>query len=336
MRNAFTIEFIAIALTVFLITVLAEYKLIPLLRSYKAGQKILDIGPRWHKHKEGTPIMGGLGFILATLLVMAGYFILKAVFSDVTRYIPLALTLAFAVANGAIGFVDDYFKLIKKENEGLTPRQKILLQFVMAAAYVCVMSYTGFMHTVLAIPFTDLAIDLGWFYYPLAVILLVGVINGANFTDGVDGLASSVSLVIGIFFAIWAFAASNALLSSVGAILIGATLGFLIFNFHPAKVFMGDTGSLFLGALVIGGCFAAHNELVGLIVSAVFIVEMLSSLLQRLWFKLTRKLYGEGRRLFRMAPLHHHFEKGGWSEYRVVLVFSLVQMLFCVVAWFAL
>ena len=328
--------FIILTLLIFALTALIEYKLIPILKSYKVGQKILEIGPRWHKHKEGTPTMGGIGFILAALIVLAGYFIYVGFTRNAATYIPLALTIGFALANGAIGFVDDYCKLIKKQNEGLTEAQKILLQFAVAAAYVTVMAYTGHLSTAVALPFTDATLELKWFWYPLAVLLLVGVINGANFTDGVDGLASSVTLVIGIFYAILGFAKGNEQLLVIGAALIAMMLGFLLFNFHPAKVFMGDTGSLFIGAMVIGGAFQIGEVAVGLIVSGVFIIEMLSSLLQKLVFKATKRGGKPGKRLFKMAPLHHHFEQCGWNEYRIMIVFSAVEGLFCILAGLAI
>jgi phospho-N-acetylmuramoyl-pentapeptide-transferase len=275
--------------------------------------------------------MGGLGFIFATLVVAAALFIYLGIQGESAAYVPLALTLAFAVANGAIGFVDDYCKLIRKQNEGLTWKQKLFLQLVMAAAYICVMSYMGYFSTSFALPFTDRVLDLGWFAYPVAVLILGGVVNGGNITDGIDGLASSVTLVIGVFFAIWAFAVADAQLSMLGAVLIGASLGFLVYNFYPARVFMGDTGSLFFGALVIAGGFQTSEVIVGIMVAMVFILEMLSSFLQVIWFKLTH-----GKRLFKMAPIHHHFEKCGWSEKKVVLVFSLVEVAFCLLAWFSL
>lgn len=331
----FTLTFAIVAVSVFLLTVAVEYKLIPVLRSHKAGQKILDIGPRWHKYKEGTPTMGGIGFILASMLVMAVYFIVCAVRGVSADYIPLALTLAFAVGNGSIGFLDDYCKLVKKQNEGLSWMQKLFLQLVIAAAYVTVMSYTGHMDTLLQLPFTDRVWDMGFLWYPFAVIVLAGVVNGANITDGVDGLASSVTFVIGGFFSVLAFAMRDAQLSLIGAVLLGATLGFLIFNFHPAKVFMGDTGSLFLGALVIAAAFQIGEAIVGLIVAGVFIIEAFSSFLQTTVYKLTKK-NGVGKKLFRMAPLHHHFEQCGWKENRIVWVFSVAELLFCILAWFAL
>ncbi|MBQ1229417.1 MAG: phospho-N-acetylmuramoyl-pentapeptide-transferase [Clostridia bacterium] len=329
--RAFTIGFAAIAIAVFGLTVLAERILIPILRSKKAGQRILEIGPRWHKSKEGTPTMGGLGFILASLLVLSVFFIVQAVKGRSAEYIPLSLTIVYAVMNGAIGFVDDYYKLIKKQNEGLTWKQKLFLQLVAASAYVCVMSYTGNFETVIRIPFTAISLELSYAAYPVAVILLAGVVNGANITDGIDGLASSITFLIGGFFAVWGFYLLDMQLSVLAAVLVGLSLGFLVYNFHPAKVFMGDTGSLFIGGLVIAGGFQVGDVGVVLLISMVFILEMLSSLLQRLYFKLTH-----GKRLFKMAPVHHHFEKCGWTENKIVFVFSLTELLFCIFAWLAL
>ena len=327
----FSLEFFAVAVGVFLFTVLAEWRLIPVLRSHKAGQRILEIGPRWHKAKEGTPTMGGIGFILAALAVAAVFFIRRAVRGTVAAELPLAFTLAFAVANGAIGFVDDYCKLVKKQNEGLTWYQKLILQIAVAAAYVAVMTDMGFVDTSIDLPFSSRVLELGWFFYPASVIVLVGVVNGGNLTDGIDGLASSVTCVIGAWFAVLAFVWHDRSVGLIAAILLGATLGFLLYNFHPAKVFMGDTGSLFLGALVIGGAFMLRAHFVGLIFSGVFIFEMLSSFLQVLYFKITH-----GKRLFRMAPFHHHLEKCGWNEYAIVGFFTVCEVLLCVFAWLAL
>ncbi|MBO4308516.1 MAG: phospho-N-acetylmuramoyl-pentapeptide-transferase [Clostridia bacterium] len=327
----FSLEFLALSVGVFLLTVLAEWRLIPVLRSHKAGQRILEIGPRWHKAKEGTPTMGGIGFILAALIGASAFFILRAVRGTAMTEVPLALTLAFAVGNGAIGFVDDYCKLVKKQNEGLTWYQKLILQIAVAAAYVSVMSYMGFVDTSVDLPFSSKAWELGWFFYPVSILVLVGVVNGGNLTDGIDGLASSVTFVIGGLFALVAFAWRDPSVGLVSAILLGATLGFLVYNFHPAKVFMGDTGSLFLGALVIGGAFMLRAHFVGLIVCGVFIFEMLSSFLQVIYFKLTH-----GKRLFRMAPFHHHLEKCGWNEYAIVAFFTVCEILLCILGWFAL
>jgi phospho-N-acetylmuramoyl-pentapeptide-transferase len=247
------------------------------------------------------------------------------------RYIPLALTLAYAVACGGIGFIDDYCKLIKKQNEGLSAMQKLVLLLAFSSAYLCVMSYTGNLPTAIGIPFTGRLVELGWWYYLPALLILGGVVNGGNITDGIDGLASSITFVIGGFYSVWAFAARSEQLSMIGAILIGASLGFLVYNFHPARVFMGDTGSLFFGALTIGASFMMGNPLVGLVACAVFVLEMLSSLLQFAYFRITH-----GKRLFKMAPVHHHFEKCGWSEVKIVVIFTAVTVLFCVLAWFGL
>ena len=321
------ITFALVTLGVFALTAIAERILIPILRARKAGQKILEIGPRWHKSKEGTPIMGGIGFILPILLVAFFFFIHVGIKGEAPDYIPLALTLAFAVGHGAVGFVDDYCKLIKKQNEGLTRIQKLVLQFAITAGYLCVMGYTGYLPSEIIIPVINLPIR-GALWYILAGLLTVGVINGANFTDGLDGLASSVTYVIGVFFAVFAFYAKDLGLSVVGGAIIGATLGFLLYNFHPAKVFMGDTGSLFLGAIVMGALFQAQQPLLLFLVCAVYIIELLSTVLQILYFKLTH-----GKRLFKMAPIHHHFEKCGWGENKIVFVFAIVEFIFCTLAF---
>ena len=326
-----TLEYGLTALGMFLLTLLAEWRLIPILRSHKAGQRILEIGPRWHKAKKGTPTMGGIGFILAALICTVVYLIVRARRGISQMEIPLAMTLSFAAANGLIGFIDDYFKLVKHQNEGLTWYQKLILQIAVAAAYVAVMGYTGAISPVVELPFSKGWIDLRWLFWPAAVILLVGVVNGGNLTDGIDGLCSSVTVVIGGFFALVAFAWSDSSVGLLSAILLGGALGFLVFNFHPAKVFMGDTGSLFFGSLVIGGAFMIRAYLVGLILSGVFIFEMLSSFLQVFFFKLTK-----GKRLFKMAPFHHHLEKCGWNEYAIVAFFSACEILLSVAAWFLL
>ena len=230
------------------------------------------------------------------------------------------------MANGAVGFFDDYRKLVKKQNEGLTRKQKLVLQFAITAGYLCVMGYTGNLPSEVIIPLINLPIR-GFVWYILAAILAVGVINGANFTDGIDGLASSVTCVIGIFLAVFAMLAGDLGLSVVGGAIIGATLGFLLYNFHPARVFMGDTGSLFLGGIVMGAIFQTSYPLLLFLVCGVYILELLSSLLQILYYKATKK------RLFKMAPVHHHFEKCGWGENKIVLVFSLVELAFCILAF---
>ncbi len=320
---------LAAALT-FAMTALVCSKVIPILKSHKVGQKILDIGPRWHKSKEGTPTMGGICFIMAILAVMAGFFIYYGIKGEANRLIPLALTLGLATFNGMIGFVDDFAKLVKKQNEGLLAWQKFALQTVAAVAYVAVMKITGNIDTVLYIPYVGITLELSFVYYIFAVILVTGIVNSVNLTDGIDGLASSISLVIGMFLCAVAFSCGELSLGLASACLIGGTLGFLMYNFYPARVFMGDTGSLFLGGMVVGAAFMLKNPLIVLVFGLVFVLETLSVMLQVSCFKLT------GKRIFKMSPIHHHFEKCGWSEVKIVSVFSLVTLLCCVLAWFGI
>lgn len=324
------INFSLSAVLIFLLTVLISKRVIPILRSHKVGQKILDIGPRWHKSKEGTPTMGGICFILSILLVMAGFFVWYGIKGEANKLIPLALTLGLATANGLVGFIDDYTKLVKKQNEGLLAYQKFTLQLVMAAIYVFVMRRTGHIDTTLYIPFFEIEWEMGVIYYALALFIITGMVNSVNLTDGIDGLASSITLVVGIFLSFVSFAYLNLSLSLVSACLLGAALGFLVYNFYPARVFMGDTGSLFFGGMVVGAAFLMNNPLLVLVFGFVFVLETVSVILQVLVFKTTHK------RLFKMSPIHHHFERCGWSEVKIVCVFSLLTAVFCAVAWFGL
>ncbi len=331
MNNEMLIEFLIASAGIFLVTVIVSHFIIPILISHKVGQRILEIGPRWHMNKQGTPTMGGLCFILSILIVIAVVAVYSAMAGDTTELIPLALTLCLAVFNGIIGFVDDYCKLIKKKNEGLKAYQKFFLQLIAAGAYVYIMVMTGNISTALHIPFTNVVLQLGNFYYILAIIIITGVVNAANLTDGVDGLLSSVIFVIGSFFAIVAFLYDFRALELAAASLIGASTGFLVYNFHPAKVFMGDTGSLFFGGMIVGMAFMIDEPLIIIVAGIVCIIETLSVMLQVSFFKLTH-----GKRLFKMAPIHHHFEKCGWSENKIVFVFSGLTLLGCIAAWFAL
>ena len=330
------ILFVAALVLTFALTAAISHKLIPVLKSKKMGQKILEIGPRWHKSKEGTPTMGGIAFIAATVIVAALACIASALWGDIGSVLPFVYVLLYGVLNGLIGVIDDSAKLRKKQNEGLTARQKYLLQLVAAALFLILMSVTGIVHTTLYIPFVGVTWKLGFFYYVIALLLLTGMVNSINLTDGIDGLASGVTLVVGIFFAAAAFFASQAAsvapaLSLIGATLIGGTLGFLVYNFYPARVFMGDTGSLYLGGMVVGASFLLGNPLIVVVCGIVYICETASVMLQVTYFKLTH-----GKRLFRMAPIHHHFEQCGWSEVKIVSVFTAVTALACLVAWFGL
>ena len=326
------IEFISVALAIFVLTVILEKLIIPILQSHKVGQRILEIGPRWHKNKAGTPTMGGICFIMAILAVMAIFSVIVAIKGEAKSLIPLALCLGLATLNGMIGFFDDYTKLVKKQNEGFSAKQKIVLQSLAAILYLLAMGLTGNINTALHIPFTSVSLELGAFYYVFAFVLIIGFVNSVNLTDGIDGLASSVTLVVGIFFSAVAFALEMKMLLLIGAALIGATAGFLMYNFYPARVFMGDTGSLFLGGLVVGATFVLDEPMIIFLVGIIYLTEAVSDIIQVGVFKLS----GRKIRVFKMAPIHHHFEKCGWSEIKIVAIFSLVTLLFCTLAFFGI
>lgn len=322
---SFVLSFISCAL-------ITRY-LIPKLKSLKMGQKILDIGPRWHKGKEGTPTMGGIAMII-TLVLVTVFALVAGLISPSLRSVSsrVALVFGYAMLNGLTGIIDDRVKLLKKQNEGLTAPQKYALQFVCAVLFLLGMRLTGNIDTTLHIPFTKISADLGIFYYLIAVLLLTGVVNAVNLTDGIDGLAASNTLLVGVFFSVMAFTAR---LGGVDLALLGGTLagvcgGFLVYNFYPAKIFMGDTGSLFLGGLVVGGAFMLGSPLTVILFGLVYIIETASVILQVASFKLT------GKRIFKMAPIHHHFEMCGWSEIKIVSVFSAVTAVMCAVAFFSL
>ena len=327
MKERMLIEFFALTLGVFFVTWLILRKLIPVLKSRKIGQKIYDIGPRWHKGKEGTPIMGGLGFIIATVIGIA---VISGVYIYYGRAIELLgvwLTLALALLNGLIGFFDDYTKLIKKQNQGFLAWQKLLLQLLVSAAYLWAMSACGFIDTALEIPYFDIELELGIFYYFFAILFISGMVNSVNLTDGIDGLCSSVSAVVGAFFAVVAFMLLKPELAIFPATIIGGTVGFLMYNFYPAKIFMGDTGSLYLGGAVVGMAFLINEPLIIMVAGIIYLVEVASVILQVGYFKITH-----GKRIFKMAPIHHHFEKCGWSEVKIVGVFTLITAIACVLA----
>ncbi len=326
---------IALILT-FLLTVLAERWLIPKLKSWKMGQTILEIGPRWHKSKDGTPTMGGLAFIAAAsaaFLAICLPVMLKAQADGMItgkQTVAFVATYLLALCNGAVGVFDDLQKFRKKQNEGLSAGQKYLLQLALAIAYVVTLAFSGNITTAMPIPFFGVSWDLGIFTYVIYVILITGIVNSVNLTDGIDGLASTVTAVAAAFFAVAGFAMGNmptALLSGIG---VGACLGFLVYNFYPARVFMGDTGSLFLGGLIVGAAFLIGQPLIILPVGIIYLCESGSVILQVASFKLT------GKRIFKMSPIHHHFEMCGWNEVKIVAIFSLVTVLFAVLSWFGL
>ena len=334
MGNNSLILFIAGIIVTFIVTVIAGKIIIPILKSKKMGQKILDIGPRWHKSKEGTPVMGGLLFIAGGIVTTILGCVLIAVKTGIYAAAPVAIVVCYALLNALIGIIDDSAKLRKKQNEGLTAKQKMLLQLVAAALFLAAMRLTDTINTTLYIPYFGVEFDLGIFYYIFAMLLLTGVVNSVNLTDGIDGLASSVTLVVGAFFAVVTFfsnIANEQSLSLLSAVIIGGTLGFLVYNFYPARVFMGDTGSLFLGGLVVGGAFIMKNPLLVVVFGIIYMFEVLSVMIQVTYFKLTH-----GKRIFKMSPIHHHFEMCGWNEIKIVSVFSVVTVVGCALAWLGL
>ena len=330
MKTTMIAYFVPALLGTFAVTAIAARILIPKLKSMKMGQQILDIGPRWHKSKEGTPTMGGISFIIASLIAFAALAVAMCVTDNGTGLEKLAIVIGFAVINGAIGVVDDLTKFKNHRNEGLTASQKYLLQLVSAGLLLAALKLTGNITTALRIPFTDITAELGIFYYILSILLITGIVNAVNLTDGIDGLAASVTLTVGAFFAVTGFVLEALPTVAASGIAMGACLGFLVYNFYPARVFMGDTGSLFLGAFVIGMAYMIDNPLIVVVVGIIYILETLSVILQVGCYKLTKK------RIFKMAPIHHHFEKCGWSELKIVGVSSLVTLIAGAVAYFGI
>lgn len=325
------IEFLICTVSVFALTVLCSVILIPILRAHKVGQRINDYGPTWHSFKSGIPTMGGICFIFPFLLTVAGVFVVEAIRGgDTRRLVPLAMTVFLASGCAAVGFIDDYRKLIKKENEGLRSYQKMLLLLLTGTIYLIVMGTTGYLTTEVVIPYANITVNLGWGFWPLALLCVAGMTNSTNITDGLDGLASTVTLVVVAFFAIVAFFYNDRGLSVISGCMIGAMFGFLIFNFHPAKVIMGDTGSLFLGGVIMGTGFMIGNPIIVLVAAFVFIIEALTSALQIVAIDVFHK------KLFPMAPIHHTFEMKGWSEVQIVVLAAFCSIGFCVLAWFGL
>ncbi len=328
--SEFWIQFGIAAGVVFVLTAILGRIIIPILRGKKIKQHILEIGPNWHKSKEGTPTMGGVCFILSILLCLCGFAVFYFLHGEQRNLIPLALTLALAVMNGMIGFVDDFCKLMKKQNQGLKAYQKALLQVLAAIAYIYMMQTFGDIDTRLHIPFTEIYVELGIVYYVFALFVIVGVVNSVNLTDGIDGLASTVTLVVFCFFGFVGIQYLNPSMTLLSGALVGGMLGFLIYNLHPAKVFMGDTGSLFLGGVVTGAAFIINEPMIIFLVGGAYILESVSVILQVGSFKLRNK------RIFKMAPIHHHFEKCGWGEGKIVAVFSTATALLCILSWFGI
>lgn len=298
------------------------YLLLPVLRALKAGQSIREIGPTWHNYKAGTPMMGGLMFIAASILCLLGN---APAMGDYTVFYVLALALCF----GFIGFLDDFTKIRFHRNLGLTSLQKAGYQMAVSAIFLYVLYRTDAMDTHLYIPFFNVTFALHPLVYIFfAMFVMVGCVNSVNLTDGVDGLSSSVTLPVMVFFTATALALGKWELAILPASLVGGLIAYLFYNWHPAKVFMGDTGSLFLGGVVCALAFALEMPLVLILVGFVYICETLSVILQVSYFKATH-----GKRLFKMSPIHHHFEMCGWKEEKIVFTFAGVSAVMCALAW---
>ena len=299
--------------------------LIPALRALKAGQSIREVGPTWHNNKAGTPMMGGLMFVASAIICLL---INLPMMKDYTVFITLALSFCF----GLVGFLDDFFKLKYKRNLGLTSLQKALLQMAVSALYLYILYKQNVLSCNLYIPFFDVSFVIHpMVYIFFAMFVLVGGVNAVNITDGIDGLCGSVTVPVMIFFTAAAISKGMLDLALLPASLVGGLIAYLFYNWHPAKVFMGDTGSLFLGGVVCALAFALDMPLILILVGLVYIVETMSVILQVSYFKITH-----GKRIFKMAPIHHHFEMCGWKEVKIVLVFTGITAVMCILAWFGI
>lgn len=309
-------------LIAFAVSVVLGPVVIPFLRRLKMGQTERVEGVQSHLKKAGTPTMGGVIFLIATVVTCLFYI------KDYPKIIPvLFLTLGF----GIIGFLDDYLKVVLKRSDGLLPWQKFLLQIVVTGIFAFyIVNYTDISLT-MRIPFwSGHYLNVGWLAVPILFFAVIGTVNGVNFTDGLDGLASSVTLIVAVFFTVVSLGLKSGI-EPITCAVVGGLMGFLLFNVYPAKVFMGDTGSLALGGFVAGAAYMMQMPLFLLIVGLIYVVEVLSVMIQVTYFKATH-----GKRFFKMAPIHHHFELCGWSETRIVAVFSVVTAILCLIAFLAL
>ncbi len=315
----------------FLTTALVGIIIIPILKRLKVGQSIKEIGPTWHANKNGTPTMGGVLFIIGIITgVVVAYGVLqmfadKLSVLDIKDLIRLWAGVFCSVGFGLIGLFDDYIKVVKKRNKGLSAIQKTLFQFIIVLVYFFTLVVNNCLSTVVDIPLFGL-VDFGNFYYVISILGIYGVVNAVNLTDGLDGLASSVTAVYAIVFMIISNCLQFYTMNILSAALCGGCLGFLVWNFYPAKVFMGDTGSMFLGGMVVSLGFGTNQPILILIVGIIYIVEAMSVVIQVISFKTT------GKRVFKMSPIHHHFEMCGWSEVKIVMVFSAVTAVFGCIA----
>lgn len=305
------------------ITGLLGYFMVPFLHKIKFGQTIREVGPSWHKNKQGTPTMGGIMFIIGSsvaAVICIAFLWLNGGAETQLMFVKVMAGALMAVGFGIVGFLDDYISIRKHRNLGLTEIQKLILQFIIVGAYLLSVALAGGT-TETVIPFLG-SVDLGFFYYILAAVFIVGMVNAVNFTDGIDGLNTSVTLVVALVFSVIAMLLNRVGLSLYAAAIVGAMIGFLFWNANPAKVFMGDTGSLFLGGAVCALAFGVNMPILLILIGIIYIVEILSVVLQVTYFKISH-----GKRIFKMAPIHHHFEMCGWNENKICFVFSGVTLL---------
>ncbi len=323
------------AVVSFAVTSLLGFIVIPYLRKLKFGQTILEIGPKWHEKKQGTPTMGGIMIMLGVIFSFAIAFCVSAAFKGSlymefkanNRLVTMLSGIIMALLMGAIGFFDDYIKVVKKRNLGLTARQKTFLQLLVSAAYLATLALGGMNETY--IPFVgnvNIVKGAGLIFWPIALMFIYGFTNAVNLTDGLDGLASGVTLVVACAFMLASGFLNLSAPNALSASLAGACAGFIVWNAKPAKVFMGDTGSMFLGGMVVALSFAINRPVLLIIMGGVYLMEALSVIIQVAYFKKTKK------RIFKMAPIHHHFEMSGFSEEKIVFLFSLVSFVLCFVA----
>ena len=304
------------------ITGLLGYFMVPFLHKIKFGQTIREVGPSWHKNKQGTPTMGGIMFIIGSsvaAVICIAFLWLNGGAETQLMLVKVVAGALMAVGFGIVGFLDDYISIKKHRNLGLTEIQKLILQFIIVGAYLLSVALAGGT-TETVIPFLG-SVDLGFFYYILAAVFIVGMVNAVNFTDGIDGLNTSVTLVVALVFSVIAMLLNRVGLSLYAAAIVGAMIGFLFWNANPAKVFMGDTGSLFLGGAVCALAFGVDMPILLILIGIIYIVEILSVVLQVTYFKISH-----GKRIFKMAPIHHHFEMCGWNENKSCFVFSGVTL----------
>ncbi len=327
--------YIALAVTAvfsFLISFGSGFVVIPWLKKLKFGQNILlEDGPVWHKSKQGTPTMGGIMFVVSIVLSVTAVLITDKIlggnlFAGETAVpdkmkVKLVSAVILAIGFGIIGFADDYIKVVKKRNLGLTIMQKSIAQLAIMLGYLITLYINGL--TYIKIPFVG-AVELKWFFWIFGIAVIYGTVNAANFTDGVDGLCASVTSVIALAFVIAALMSKFFGISILASALLGGCLGYYIWNRYPSKVMMGDTGSLFLGGLVVGLAYAIDCPLILLLFAVIYVIEAMSDVLQIGYFKATH-----GKRIFKMAPIHHHFEMSGWKEKKIVAVFTLVNIIGC-------